>query len=365
MLASVGGRDALVASTSGCATEWWKGYTARSPEPYKALTGGMPKDRLLAAEPAEKGSDIGQVGVDASGRIAFMRRFWPIDGEAAVSAESVYLWGDDAVRVFHFARDFDLALRLAWVGRYALSGGRAVSYEVLEEKGWKLVSTYAYDALGRPSCVANPSLGDDRFEMDHDAAGTLVQLRRVTRGDVRVVYEAKAKKAGLPALLRTIDERLREVVPATLARLTLTEPVFCLALVYELEQGEVLPPRLAIGEAAYRAGFDSAERLWNPAEWRLIDTPALALDDPALLEASRAANQLLVEGGKIEPARKLLATLAAELPASAWAGLPVTDDFCVVALHGADAETMEKDLKALAKRLPADVRAAWKKAGWL
>ena len=126
-----------------------------------------------------------------------MRRFWPIDGKAAVSAESIYLWGDDAVRVFHFARDFDRVLRLAWVGRYALSSGRAVSYEVLDEKGWKLISTYAYDALGRAPV--------------HDANRCGSALRRGRDGACRVDAAQRERESELAARVgRTIERAARD-----------------------------------------------------------------------------------------------------------------------------------------------------------
>ena len=46
---------------------------------------------------------------------------------------------------------------------------------------------------------------------------------------------------GLPALMKTIDERLQNAIPAVLGKPRLTDPVFCLARVYEIEQGDVLP----------------------------------------------------------------------------------------------------------------------------
>lgn len=41
--------------------------------------------------------------------------------------------------------------------------------------------------------------------------------------------------------MKTIDERLQNAIAAVLGKPRLTDPVFCLARVYEIEQGDVLP----------------------------------------------------------------------------------------------------------------------------
>jgi hypothetical protein len=214
--------------------------------------------------------------------------------------------------------------------------------------------------------MRQPQLGDDRFDYEHDAAGQLVGITRTFRGKAEVVFRAKPKGMRIGALLGTIEARLAEQIPALVGRLAIPGPAFCVALVYELEDGDVLPPRLAIGEAAAREAHRSPESLWNPAEWRLIDVPELAYaPDPALEEACALANQLLSEAGDIEPARKCLAKLAAAIDPASLGALPRSEDFVVLALHGHDPERMKSDLGVLARRLPAGVKKRWKSARWI
>lgn len=358
VLASVGGRDALDALAAGCSTEWWTGHSAYDLVPYTAKTNGWPAGKQVD-EPAVRHDNAKEICLDAEGRKVLERGYW----QGKVSSEAFHLWRGDEVLVLHYTHNCGASVD--WIGRWRLEHGRAVAYELRTNEGWKLVRGYEYDDAGRLTRYHLGNPDDDVFTYEHDATDKLVKLERTTRGRVATIFAKKAKGASLSSVLQQIDARLRARIPAVLAKLTLTEPVFCLALVYELEQGEVLPPRLALGEDAYRKQQAKPEHLWNPAEWRLIDRPELALGDPELDAACALANQLLAEAGNVAPARKLLATLAAELEPSTFGALPRTQDFVLLALHGDDAALMEGDRKVLAKRLPPEVRKQWKAAGWL
>ncbi len=359
LLAAVGGRDNLKAMADASRTEWWTGFGTHDPVPYVAKTNGWPAGRRVE-EPTTKDSKVRSIGLDALGRAVVERRYW----NDRLSAETFTVWRDDHAVVLHL--EHGGIPEFTWAARWILEGGRAVAHERLSNEGWTIARTYEYDASGRLTCMRQPQLGDDRFDYEHDATGQLTGITRTFRDKTDVVFRAKPKGVRIGALLGTIEARLAEQIPAIVRRVATHEPAFCLALVYELEDGDVLPPRLAIGEASTREAHRSPESLWNPAEWRLIDVPELAYaPDPALEEACALANQLLSEAGDLEPARKTLAKLAAAIDPSSLGAMPRSDDFVVLALHGHDPQRMKSDLAVLARRLPADVKKRWKAARWI
>jgi YD repeat-containing protein len=300
------------------------------------------------------------IGLGHRGRAVVERQYW----NDRLSAETFTVWRDDHALVPHGSHGE--IPEFTWTARWVLEGGRAVAYERRWEDGWRPTRSYAYDASGRLVCMRQVDPGDDRFDYAYDAASGLAEITRTLGGKTTVVFRAISKGLRLGPLLATIESRLAAQIPAIVGRVATEGPAFCLALVYALEGRDVLPPRLAIGEAAARDALRSADALWNPAEGRLSAVDALAYaPDPALEAACAAANGLLAEGGDREFVRKSLAKLAAAIAPASLDPLPRTDDFVVLALHGSDRVGRRGDLAALARRLPAEVKRRWKTAGWL
>lgn len=192
---------------------------------------------------------------------------------------------------------------------------------------------------------------------------------RVRRDGTRFqLYQPLPKGITVKSLKETVRNRLVAVIPQLVASAGITEPIYCVALVYDDEGNDALPPSIGIGLASERKrwrqehGKRAPELIWNPAEFHHHGKSHTQLSDEALEEACDYLNGKWTEGGSSAPAAKLLVEATIELNRADWpASVQRTDDFLVYAI-GLEGSGLRKNLKAV---LGAEKLAAFKSAGFL
>jgi hypothetical protein len=166
-------------------------------------------------------------------------------------------------------------------------------------------------------------------------------------------------------LTETIRARLLETIPATVKAVKIKAPIYCVALAYDGEGNEALPPCLGLGLESERKGWlkthgkDAKHMVWNPAEFQHYETNQTQFDDDQLEEACEWLNGELENKGSHAPAKRLLVEVAAELNKLDWSKFAkVTPDLIVYAVDF-ELGDLNKNLK---KILPARRLAALKAA---
>ena len=166
-----------------------------------------------------------------------------------------------------------------------------------------------------------------------------------------------------------VEERLGELIPEAVAAAKIRKPAYCLLLVYDWENPEVmLPPDLAVGLASDRSaaakqhGKDAKYYLWNPADFQLFGEE-LELDDRRLAKARELLGQELALKDRFTPALKLLNSVDARLMEHDWSGeLKTTEDFVVAAV---DLEAQDHLMKNLRKSVSPEIITDLKRKGYL
>jgi hypothetical protein len=208
-----------------------------------------------------------------------------------------------------------------------------------------------------------PGFGPFRPYQDLTVAWSGDELSRIDRLDwstgvavSQPVYERPGPDFDLDAAEQRIHRELVRTIPATVDRLAVDGPAYCLALGYFA--GEPLSVMLYLGlvedrDDEHKDGF--SEQRWAPAE--------LGDDEPADLTAVADLERLVRQELKLldsttdddsnpgaERARRLLCAVARELNGFDWpAVLPVTDDFIV---YPSDLEVVDLQ-RNVAESVPA------------
>lgn len=177
---------------------------------------------------------------------------------------------------------------------------------------------------------------------------------RVRRDGTRFqLYQPLPKGIKIKALKGTLRERLTELIPKIVAAANITDPIYCVALAYDDEGNDSVPPCIGIGLESERIRWktEHAKReknfVWNPAEFHHYEKPHTQIpDDEALEEACDFLNTKWAEGSSSAPAAKLLEEIAAALNHVAWPqSIRRTDDFVVYAV-GLEGSNLRRSLKA-------------------
>jgi hypothetical protein len=147
------------------------------------------------------------------------------------------------------------------------------------------------------------------------------------------------KGVTVKSVKETIRNRLVTLVPEVVAAARIKEPIYCVALAYDGEDNDVLPPVIGIGLESERQRWQAEHKknlwqwIWNPAEFQHFEKPHTQIEDEALEEACDQLNSKLVEGNSSTPAIKLLVGVATELNNVSWpAKVHRTSDFVVYAV---------------------------------
>jgi hypothetical protein len=165
----------------------------------------------------------------------------------------------------------------------------------------------------------------------------------------------------LKSIKDTILTRLLALIPQVVTNAGLKDAVYCVALAYDGEGNDPLPPTIGIGLESERKrwlaahGKDARDWVWNPAEFLHYEKSHTQIEDEELEEACDLLNSKLAEGDSIAPAVKLLVEVATELNRYPWPETFLrTSDFAVYAVDY-ELGSLRKNLKAC---LPADRLAA-------
>jgi hypothetical protein len=176
---------------------------------------------------------------------------------------------------------------------------------------------------------------------------------RVRRDGTRFqLYQPLPKGLTVKSLKETVRSRLVVLIPELVAAANIREPICCVALAYDEEGNDALPPAIGIGLDSERQhwtaehGKKAKELVWNPAEFQHYEKPHTQISDEVLDEACDYLNSKWAEGDSAAPAAKLLIETAAELSRLDWpAAIQRTEDFVVYAV-GLEGSGLRKSLKA-------------------
>ncbi|HSU55842.1 MAG TPA: hypothetical protein VLT36_17435 [Candidatus Dormibacteraeota bacterium] len=165
-------------------------------------------------------------------------------------------------------------------------------------------------------------------------------------------------------LKATIRDRLLLLIPQVVGAAKIDEPIYCVALAYDGEGNDVLPPGIAIGVDSERSkwlrehGAEARDWLWNPAEFYHYEKPHTQFEDEPLEKACDLLNTHLAERDGLTPATRLLVEVAAELNKLLWpANVRRTEDFVVYAVD-LELGRLQKNMKAcLAPDRLSDLKA--------
>lgn len=227
-----------------------------------------------------------------------------------------------------------------WHNRYSWSGNTLKLTQSLDEKGRV---TFEF--------VKNEHGQDQTYRIRKDGTRFLL---------------GQPLPAGLTvkSLAETIRTRLLKAIPATVKKAKIKGPIYCVALAYDGEGNDALPPCLGIGLESERndwirtRGRDAKHMIWNPAEFQHYEKGHTQLDDDALDDACEWLNGELTNRASTAPAKRLLVEVAAELNALNWSKLAkVTPDFVVYAVDFELSDLSKNFGKTLSQKKLADFKA--------
>jgi hypothetical protein len=345
------------------------------PEPLYHLRAGLPAPKLLKDAPRLP-SDEQQYGFDAGGDIVVTREYM-IPGsfreELRVRRDDTvtgYRWSETGepmeVNIARFDAGKIQSLVTVWPkGRPNAPHGSSI--ERYEYDGDLLSEIYeeSLDAFGDEP----PQRRQTRIRALYDPLGRLSELREQGDGGEKVLYRASGTGPSMDKLQRRVEDRLVAVLPA-LVREHADEPIYCLALHYELESP--LPPTVALGlerdREAWMQTIDNLQTLkltvWNPAEFSNYSGESIggSLTDVDA-ELARAVNAIPENAdGAAERGRSALNRAARRLQKLDWPSIaPVTYDFAVFAV---DLELTHLD-ENLGHSVPASLRKRLSSRGLL
>lgn len=274
-------------------------------------------------------------GFDAQGRLVLLReyvfsdRFYETFYRWEVGGTSLLRYGYDPKKEWIYA---------AWFSRDG--EGRVRSIDTVHPGGAGWSKIYQYDPEGRVIKVEERHGGESRDfrDIEYDPEGKIARVYRREPGGERILdFERPSRERTFPVARDELSRTLADAIVASLARLSLQEPVYALALWYcDAEYQFRLPPHVAIGLDSERKRFaelrdkDVLWFIWNPAEWKMNHVHAHL--DEELSSRCDSVNQDIWQNDRQKEVDVFLADLAQRL---AKAGLPFprTDDFVAYAIN--------------------------------
>lgn len=320
-----------------------------------------PQDRAL---PGPEGA-LYAYGFDESGQRIVVREFkwnsvWARENERGPGSapELVKVPTKDVLREYLISYDED------WVNVSVIQDGSLRSVDRLrfqdrlvmesESFGNGLYGRQLFEYEGRrkkrQQCFSHTGRLDTEIQYGPHGEQTFFRVRR--DGTLFELGQPLPKGITPKQLKATIRERLLLLIPQVVAATKIEEPIYCVALAYDGEGNDVLPPSMGIGVEPERSkwlrdhGSKARDWLWNPAEFFHYEKPHTRLEDQALEEACDLFNTHVAERGSLAPATKLLVEVAAELNKVRWpASVPRTEDFVVYAVD-LELGSLRKNMRA-------------------
>ena len=252
----------------------------------------------------------------------------------------------DSVDVSRFVRG-----ELERVSRLTFRDGLLIEeYEVV--RGVYRHTRWEYQA-GR--VVLQQSISDKGrafFEITYGPHGEQTYFRVRRDGTRFQLYQPRPKGLTVKSLKETVRSRIVALVPELVSAAHISEPIYCVALAYDNEGNDALPPAIGIGLESERQcwkaehGKKAKDFIWNPAEFQHYEKPHTQISDEVLEEACDNLNSKWTEGNPAAPAGRLLIEIAAELTQLDWPdSVQRTADFVVYAV-GLEGSGLRKSLKA-------------------
>jgi hypothetical protein len=216
-------------------------------------------------------------------------------------------------------------------------------------------SHWQYEYAGRKIMVARElSRGGTVIrETTYGPNGEQTFFRVRRDGSRHLLGQPLPKGITVKSLQTKIQQRLTTQIVEIIRNAGIHEPIYCVAMVYDAEGNDALPPGLAVGLEGERQkwiqkhGPRARDFLWNPAEFSLYATPNLELrEDEDLDIACDLLNGEIARRESIAPAEKTLNAVAANLNRTQWpAQIQRTEDFVVYAVD-AEGGKLRKNFKA-------------------
>jgi hypothetical protein len=306
-------------------------------EPYWAERRGLPTSRRAAAEPSGELGYLVRYGFDEQDRIRIARRVKGGTVDAPVRArDAVWLDVPDGriagleyrhdrngsmvleclTAPFYDGNELREVLHLVGPGdcgprgreRYERRDGRLV--RIVEERwregawkpSWEFECGYVNDELASITTT----------RLDEPGGKPIVCYRRSSPRAVRIAR--KRVRDELPA---RVEQWVRRVAP--------DEPLFAVALLYSFE-GPALPPALGLATERERCALLEAtphdrERIWNPAEWEILDGDAPELREDGLEACWQHLEQEWIQASDDRQPRALLVGVAKHLADAGLQGM--------------------------------------------
>ena len=331
--------------------ECWSG-PAYDPKPYyfeRALRSGVVKRGRQLDKPTTRGCAY---GFDAQGRVIIDQQPKSPDDPAF---DEFFTYEKSGIESAAYRRDGKHALH--YVTRQLHRNGRPISTNVLDAGARNShTETYRYRD-GRLSNIDVVSrIGDGemnvKFDLMYEPDG---QLRAIRRHYDYIpqpfpIYWNPASGETLDSLTKAMHRMLIDLIPRTVAKAKIKEPAYCLALAYDVGDGEI-PPILGVGLECERRkwmaakGREAKSLVWNPRKFSRYKDGTLDFKGPDLEHESEKFLQMVLMKEALHIPQRLLNAVAADLNRRSWKGiLPTTDDFIVCAID-LDGDDLKKNLK--------------------
>jgi hypothetical protein len=317
---------------------------------------GLKSGRPLRSSPSPIRTGHRCYGFDAGERLRVERQYQPFAGEPERHASRLFFPVDgEGVIGARFSEHGELS----FVFRERHENGRLVEIEQeareAQAQNWVL-TRFSYGKSGRVESVVEQvdrlhypeadRAWTCRWTADWDASGRLATLaRETTKSDGsstrHVAFSKNVIEMPFASLAAQVERCLIAEIPKRVAALRSKKTAYCLALAYDDEGNDMLPPKLGVGREDERAawrrehGKEARYYVWNPAEFSdyASRVPALRLQAKSTLDACRRLNQHVTAHGGASKVRTLLARVAGALNERSWERtLPVTPDFEVYAV---------------------------------
>jgi hypothetical protein len=295
-------------------------------------------------------------GYDAAERAIVLQQFEEVEPETDTEAsaptkeicvEEFIAWSGDTLDVTRFVRgELHMVCRSKFQDRLLVEDERVrhgvYQHERIQYQGrrMRLEQFLSHDGRVVSEIAYGPHGEQTFYKVRRD--GTRFEL-----------YQPLPKGMTVKSLKESVRSRLLALVPELVARARIAEPLYCVALAYDAEGGDALPPLIGIGLESERQrwkaqhGKKAWQWLWNPAEFQHYEKEHTQLEDDALEEACDYLNGKMAENGSAAPAIKLLLEVAGELNRSTWPkSIRHTADFTVYAVD-LELAHLRKNLKQI------------------
>ena len=317
------------------------------PQPLYNERYGLPRPKLLADPPPSPHNEQ-QYGLNAYGEIVVAREHV---GPQAFREELRINRGDTVLGYRWSKTGKPTQVNLARYADGRLSSYVAIWPEAPSLPGGEVIERYVWDGdrvneiytettvIGAANLPPLPIPA--QIEVSYDQLGRVVEVREHSYRGEKVLYRARRGRTSMAKLHRRVEDRLVEVLPALVSEHA-REPIYCLALHYQLEWP--LPPTVVVGVERERREWArelrDAEPLWpavcNPVTFgsytgeSLGGRPLPEID--AELAAALAEIPVSTEESR-ERGRATLNRVARRLQKLDWRSIaPVTGDFVVFAV---------------------------------